>query len=103
LLQKYLLELGLRFKPKNTTLDPVITSDDKYKLYTWSVTDLPALEYEEGSVSRESRYPKILISPNKFELDDYEGDMSSWQNFGKWYGSLAKDAINLSPERKAFL
>jgi hypothetical protein len=95
-------ELDLRFKAKNTVLDPVISNDDKYKLYSWSVNNLPALQYEEGSVSRESRYPKILISPNKFELDGYEGDMSSWQNFGKWYGSLAKDAINLSPERKLF-
>jgi hypothetical protein len=96
-------ELGLRFKAKNTMLEPLVTNDDKYKLYSWTVNNLPALQYEEGSVSRESRYPKILISPNKFELDGYEGDMSSWENFGKWYGSLAKDAINLTPERKAFL
>ena len=96
-------ELDLRFKAKNTAITPVITTDDKYKVYTWAVNNLPALEYEEGSVSRESRYPKILISPNKFELDGYEGDMSSWQNFGKWYGSLAKDAINLPDERKLFL
>lgn len=96
-------ELDLRFKAKNTLLNPVVTTDGKYKMYSWAADNLPALEYESGSVSRESRYPRILISPNKFELDGYEGDMTSWQNFGKWYGSLAKDAINLSEEKKAFL
>jgi len=96
-------ELDLRFKSKNTALVPAITSEDKYKVYHWSANNLPALEYEEGSVSYESRYPKVLISPNKFELDGYEGDMSSWENFGKWYGLLAKDAGVLSNEKKAFL
>jgi hypothetical protein len=95
-------ELDLRYKAKNTTLAAEVTTDDKYKVYTWSVNNLPALEYEQGSVSRESRYPKILVSPNKFELDGYDGDMSSWQNFGKWYGQLSKDAINLPADRKLF-
>ncbi|MGC4103662.1 DUF3857 domain-containing protein [Ferruginibacter sp.] len=95
-------EMDLRFKAKNSTITPVISSEDKYKVYKWTADNLPALEYEEGSVSRESRYPKVLISPNKFALDDYEGDMTSWQNFGKWYGSLAKDAVNLTEERKQF-
>jgi len=95
-------ELDLRFKPENTPLNAVRSADTKYKVYTWTVINLPALEYEAGSVSSESRYPQILISPNKFELDGYEGDMSSWQNFGKWYGSLAKDALNLTAERKLF-
>jgi len=95
-------ELDLRFKARNSTLEPAITTEDKYKVYTWTAFSLPALEYEEGSVSRESRYPKILISPNKFELDGYEGDMSSWQNFGKWYGLLTKETSNLSADRKLF-
>lgn len=95
-------ELDLRFKAKNTSIKPVITTESNKKIYKWTAAELPALEYESGSVSQESRYPKILISPNKFQLDGYEGDLSSWQNFGKWYGALAKDAINLSAERKLF-
>jgi Domain of Unknown Function with PDB structure (DUF3857) len=95
-------ELDLRFKSKNTAISPVITSDDKNKIYTWTVNNLPALEYEEGSVKGNNRFPRILISPNKFELDGYAGDMTTWQNFGKWYGSLAKDAGNISEERKLF-
>ncbi len=95
-------DLDLRYKSKNTLLAPVISEAGKYKTYTWAVKNLTAIENEEGSVSAESRFPKILISPVKFELDGYQGDMGSWQSFGKWYGALAKDAINLSEERKIF-
>jgi len=95
-------DLDLRFKGINTTILPSITDDGKIKTYSWVIKNLPALEYEAGAVSYASRYPHILISPNKFELDNYEGDMSTWENFGKWYGLLAKTANNLTNERKQF-
>lgn len=95
-------DLDLRFKGKNTNILPVTVSDEKIKTYTWAVKNLPALEHEAGSLSYGSRYPHILLSPNKFELDSYSGDMTSWQNFGNWYKSLAKDANNLTAERKQF-
>ncbi len=96
------IDLDVRFKPKNTVLSPTISIENKLKIYSWSVQNLPAFLYEVGSVSRDSRYPQILLAPNKFTLDDYEGDMTSWQSFGKWYGSLAKDASDLSTESKLF-
>ncbi len=96
------MELDLRYKQKNTTIFPTITTEGKIKIYTWSVQNLPAFLYEAGSVSRASRYPQIILAPNKFKLDDYEGDMSTWQSFGNWYRSLAKEASNLTDERKLF-
>jgi hypothetical protein len=95
-------DIDLRYKKNNCALDPVISEDGKYKVYTWEVKDMPALEYEEGSAGRLGGYPSIKLAPNKFELDGYPGDMSTWQQFGQWYGSLAKDAGNLSEERKQF-
>ncbi|MEO5889298.1 MAG: DUF3857 domain-containing protein [Ferruginibacter sp.] len=94
--------LDLKYKAKNTVLKPDTTNDGKTKNYTWTIKNLPALENEDGSVSIESRYPQILLSPGKFELDGYEGDMSTWENFGKWYGSLAKSTNNLTEDRKHF-
>jgi hypothetical protein len=96
------VNLDLRFKAKNTSLSPAVAENGKTKTYTWSCKNLPALEDEAGSVSYESRYPRVMLSPNKFELDGYEGDMSTWQNYGNWYGLLAKKASNLTEERKQF-
>ncbi|MEO6231408.1 MAG: DUF3857 domain-containing protein [Ferruginibacter sp.] len=96
------VDLDLRHKNKNTNLVPVIAADGKVKTYTWVSKNLPALEYEAGSVSRSSRYPHVILSPNKFELDNYAGDMSSWESFGKWYGDLSKKTSNLTDDRKEF-
>lgn len=96
------VDLDLRYKNKNTNLVPVIASDGKIKTYTWMSKNLPALTYEAGSVSRSSRYPHVILSPNKFELDNYAGDMSSWENFGKWYSDLSKKTSNLTDDRKEF-
>lgn len=94
--------LDLRYKQQNTNISPVVSVDGKNKVYQWDVTNQPSFEWEEGSVSRESRYPTILLAPNKFELEDYEGDMTSWTNFGKWYRQLCSNTINLDPVRKQF-
>lgn len=95
-------DLDIRYKEKNISLPPAIRTEGSKKIYTWTVNDMPALIYEEGSVSSESMYPKIILSPNKFEMDGYEGDMSSWEKFGEWYGSLAKQSIDLPEQRKQF-
>ncbi len=95
-------DLDLRFKEINTAILPATINDGKIKTYTWTAKSLPALEYEVGAGSYASRYPHILISPNKFELDNYEGDMSTWENFGKWYGTLSKTANNLTEVSKQF-
>jgi len=87
-------DLDMRYRSKNTAITPVIGSEGKYKTYRWAVNKLPALEDEEGSVDG---YPRILLAPNKFELDGYEGDQSSWKNFGLWYNSLVKNDNLLSP------
>ena len=91
--------LDLRFKPKNTKLAPAIKDDGKIKSYTWEVKNLSPFEYEESAVSAENRYPSILLAPNKFKMDDYEGDMTSWKSFGMWYASL-KRGIDVLPEDK---
>ena len=91
--------LDLRYKPKNIKLEPTVKEDGKTRTYTWEVRNLVPIEYEESAVSYENRYPSILLAPNKFKMDDYDGDMSSWKSFGNWYGSL-KRGIDVLPEDK---
>ncbi len=87
----------IRYKAKNTATKPLITNEGNNKIYTWNVINQTALSSEKGTTSYESIYPTILLAPNKFKLDDYEGDMGSWKSFGKWYGSLKKD-LDILPE-----
>ncbi|HUZ57587.1 MAG TPA: DUF3857 domain-containing protein [Hanamia sp.] len=96
-------DLDLRYKPQDISIKPAISEKGKDKIYTWEVKDLDAIDYEEGSVSYESNFPAILISPNQFSMDGYAGDMTSWKNFGIWYSQLSKGSINLSDETKSIL
>lgn len=96
-------DLDLRFKARNTSLTPTVTDDGKYKQYEWTTTNLPPVLYEEGAISYRYSYPSIWLAPNRFKMDDYEGDMRSWTSFGQWYGSLKKGGDVLSAPRKAAL
>jgi len=95
-------DLDLRFKPSNTNIKPEITDDGKSKSYKWSVSNLAPIEYEQGAVTYRKRYPSIELAPNKFKMDDYDGDMSTWKSFGNWYNVLTKNLDVLPENRKAF-
>lgn len=91
-----------RYKNVNVDLKPNIKEDEKSKTYQWEVKNLPSFEYEEGSTEPGNYYPAVEFAPNKFQYDDYEGDLSSWKAFGLWLGNLYKGLDELSAERKSF-
>jgi hypothetical protein len=95
-------DIGFRYKEKNIQLNPAVTEDGSYTVYRWSVTNQRPVRYEENAVGFESRYPSIILAPNRFELDNYPGDLTSWKNFGLWYNRLLVGTDSLSNQRKAF-
>jgi hypothetical protein len=95
-------EVGLRYKAKNTSIEPVITTEGKNKIYKWTVKNLAPIEYEEGAVSAESRYPQVIMAPIHFSFYGLEGDLSSWKSFGLWRNSLYKDLDVLPEDRRQF-
>ncbi|MDF2188028.1 DUF3857 and transglutaminase domain-containing protein [Paraflavitalea sp. CAU 1676] len=95
--------LDLRYKEQNIKLSPKITEDEKYKTYEWSVSNLPAIESEEGTAGYEYLYPRIILAATKFKMGAYEGDMTSWKNLGIWYNEMHKGLDVLPEDRKVFL
>jgi transglutaminase-like putative cysteine protease len=95
-------EPGIRYKLVNTYNQPVITHDGIKDIYHWEVKNLTAYKSEKNSGSRYSYEPAILLGPNKFQLDDYEGDMTTWKNFGAWINNLYAKTSGLPDEKKAF-
>jgi len=53
---------------------------------------------EDGSETW-SRLPYIIFGTNAFDCYGFNGDMSTWQNFGKWIYNLNHDVCTLSPQR----
>jgi hypothetical protein len=95
-------DLGLRFKEKNIKLAPQITEEGDYRLYKWAVNNLAPIANEAGAVSAESRYPSVLLAPNRFSFYGNAGDLTTWQSFGAWIGKLYTGLDELPEDRKAF-
>jgi len=93
-------DIGFRYKGKNITLTPVKTTADGVDTYTWQVNNVKAIKKEENVINW-TVLPVLLFGTTAFDCYGYPGDMSTWQNYGKWVYNLNKDVCTLSPERIA--
>jgi hypothetical protein len=93
-------DIDIRHRTRGMKLDPVITAEGNNKRYYWELHNLTAKEQEEGSQRNYETFPEIEIGPNKFEYDDYKGDMNSWAAFGKWSYPFYESANPFSEQRK---
>lgn len=91
----------LRYKAFHFDSNPVIleTSDNK-KIYTWEVKNLPANTPEMLSPSWTRTAPEVMLAPSQFEIDGYKGDMSTWEDFGKFNYQLIKGRDELPADIK---
>ncbi|MBL0181421.1 MAG: DUF3857 domain-containing protein [Chitinophagaceae bacterium] len=95
-------DLGVRYKLVNTELQPELIHSGSRDMLRWEVKNLNAYKLEKHSGSPFLYEPMVLIGPNKFQLDDYEGDMTSWKNFGNWINDLYAKTTGLPDEKKKF-
>jgi hypothetical protein len=78
----------VRFKAVNCSIRPVITVQGDKKIYTWEVANLSACLTEPNGPSWPEIAPHILFAPSDFEAQGYKGNMSSWNNLGKFICQL---------------
>lgn len=77
------------FKTLNTDLAPrEETSKTGRKSWVWEVKDLPAVAGEPYSPSPSSVLPRVITSPDAFQIDTYAGSMASWNQFGAFVYKL---------------
>ena len=85
-----------RYKTPNIKEPPAVSKKDGIETTTWDYKNLKPIKFEPLS-SREDAIAQIIAAPTRFEYDNYIGNMSTWDEFGKWIGSLNKDR-NILPE-----
>jgi len=90
--------IGFRYKCENTNITPIKTTQGDLETYTWKVSNLKAWKIEDGAMYW-NVLPGIKFAVDKFEYEGYPGDLSTWQNYGKWQQVLNSDVVNLSPQR----
>ena len=91
---------NIRYKNYRCDLKPAIREEGNSITYTWSVKNVQPYQKERGSARRD--VPRVLIAPTLFEMDDYDGDMSSWDSYGKWQITLINQTNKLPADRVAY-
>ena len=84
-------EMSFRYKAFNYTAMPVITTEKTGKVFTWEIKNLASIEHEYASPYWAEITPVVYMAPIEFRMENYEGNMSSWQDFGKFVYALKKD------------
>jgi hypothetical protein len=91
-------KMGLRYKQVNLDSTPEILNMPQGKRYKWECSNLNALEEEPYSLPITSLVPYIIFGANEFEMEGYTGDMSTWNDFGKWINKLNSGLDELPAE-----
>jgi len=77
----------LRYKQFNYSEKPSINSSDKKNIYSWELSNRKSVSFEIYQPDWHEVTPTVFIAPTDFEFGGYKGNMSTWNNFGKFlYG-----------------
>ncbi len=81
-------DFSFRYKMFNYKGEPAINEEKNNKSYHWEIKDLLPYKDEYATPDWRTTTTCVFFSPDKFKIDDYTGDLSSWQNFGKFISGL---------------
>ena len=90
----------VRFKQLNFSGDPVISQKGDVKTYVWEIKNMMAKKYEPFAPPFTELTPVVFFAPSTFEVHGFEGDMSTWEGYGKFMYQLIKDRDVLPAEIK---
>jgi len=92
----------VRYKSVNSDYQPVITISGDKKIYTWEAASLPDSSLETWGPKWDDIAPYVMLAPSDFESQGYKGNMSTWENYGKFMNQLraGRDVLPEDIKRK---
>ena len=85
-----------RFRELNCNFHAIRKIDEAGTItLKWTMPATKALLSEKFQPPYTSIFPMVFLSPNEFEYDGSEGNMTNWNQYGKWVYSLIEDRANL--------
>ena len=94
----------VKFKQNNKLIVTPKTSDiNGVKTFLWEINNLPAIEKEPLSLGIQELSPTLMVAPENFNMDGYEGSNLSWISLGNWIYTLGKNKSNLPDVTKDYI
>ena len=78
----------LRYKQCHYPGNPVITTGNRTITYKWELSNQRAQIAEWSQPQWEEIMPTVFIAPTDFEFGGYKGNMSTWNDYGKFISQL---------------
>lgn len=94
-------DLHFRYKPFNYTGEPVKSVVNNKQVSTWQLQNYNAIEKEYAAPTLQEITPSVSFAPSEFGIQGYQGNMNSWEDFGKFIYALKKDRDVLPDNIKA--
>ena len=81
---------NLHYKLLKQTDLPISSTQKELTVYQWKLTHFPAFDKEYFRPDLNEITPGVFLAPSDFEIDNYKGNMDSWQNLGNFILTLNK-------------
>ncbi|RYG46761.1 MAG: DUF3857 domain-containing protein, partial [Chitinophagaceae bacterium] len=79
---------NIRHKAFNYSTLPEVTQAKNGNRMSWSLRNKPAIYSEAYAPGWQETASFVLFGPTDFQVDQYKGNMQSWQDFGKFIHAL---------------
>jgi len=94
----------VKFKQNNKlTTTPKTTEINGVKTLLWNIDNLPAIEKEPLSLGIQELSPTLMVAPENFNMDGFEGSNLSWNSLGNWIYTLGKNKAILPDATKDYV
>lgn len=81
-------DYNVRYKNTAFNQQPVTTTSKGDKILTWTLNNFKSVISEPFQPNLPEVLPNIKLAPSDFELQGYKGNMSTWQDLGKFIAQL---------------
>lgn len=93
------MDYNIRYRMLNSDIKPAVEEKGDKKTLSWEIHNLAAYE-DAPYVNFLSYAPNLMIGLSDIEMGGYKGNMSTWNNYARFYGSLQKGRDVLPEETK---
>jgi transglutaminase-like putative cysteine protease len=92
----------LRYYGQNLTAQVEVSERAGKKVYQWNWANVTVKPKREPYTPMSNDKTEILqVAPSIFEVEGYKGEMTSWENLGKWSSLLNQGREELPPATQA--